>query len=228
MTCLCKNERTPPATPAWVSRSFFGSIWPSLPSLAGSVWTLCSLCCALQADARPPRSTCRGRRSLSLATGCPSPRPRCGTHLAEVRPERLTSPTPPPNPRLVFWFFSSVFHDMIFYFLFLVVCLLEPVPGDWFILTPSLFTPPPLFSCCIVGNRSVLFLIGPHIVTSSSGSFICGLSGEKNLLLVNFFLIFCVQSHCIHSLMWVVVFVSLKNIMLWNDGLLFRCLLCLK
>lgn len=115
MTCLCKNERTPPAPLRMSLQEFcFGNIWRSLPSLAGSVWTLCSLCCALQADARPPRSTCRGRRSLSLATGCPSPRPRCGTHLAEVRPERLTS----PNPRLVFWFFSSVSHDMIFFFLF--------------------------------------------------------------------------------------------------------------
>lgn len=152
MAGLCKYERPLPWSNCMSLQLFWESpsVSPSLPSLTVSVWTLCSLCCALQADARPPRSTCRGRRSLSLATGCPSLRPRCGTHLAEVRPERLTSPKPPSGVLVLQFSFSWI----NFPFHFLVACLLEPVPGDWsFSHFP--YSPPPCF--CVASWVIVYF-----------------------------------------------------------------------
>lgn len=68
---------------------------------------LCVAFSPVQADARPPRSTCRDRWTLSLTTGCPSPQPRSGTPPTEVRTSRprcppgLPSLPSPPSPSVL-------------------------------------------------------------------------------------------------------------------------------
>lgn len=108
----------------------------------------------VQADARPPRSTCRDRWTLSLTTGCPSPLPRSGTPPTEVRTTRRQCPPgfllpplslpihpPPPShppPVTLIWFL------VFFYYyncrLWWPACL--PVLGDWSFTTysPTLIT----------------------------------------------------------------------------------------
>lgn len=103
----------------------------------------------VQADARPPRSTCRDRWTLSLTTGCPSPLPRSGTPPTEVRTTRRQCPPgflfPPfpflfiplhlPPPLTLIWFLVFFFY----YYncrLWWPACL--PVLGDWSFTTFSL------------------------------------------------------------------------------------------
>lgn len=103
----------------------------------------------VQADARPPRSTCRDRWTLSLTTGCPNPLLPSGTPPTEVRTTRRQCPPgfllpslplslfipfrlPSCYPNLVFWFFFYYDYNCRLWW---PACL--PVLGDWS------FTPPP-------------------------------------------------------------------------------------
>lgn len=102
----------------------------------------------VQADARPPRSTCRDRWTLSLTTGCPSPLPRSGTPPTEVRttrrqcPPGFLFPLPFPSsssPSFSTFPFSSYPNLVLFYYncrLWWPACL--PVLGDWSFTTYSL------------------------------------------------------------------------------------------
>lgn len=167
---------------------------PSLPpSLRGSVWTLCSLCCVLQADARPPRSTCHGRRSLWLTTGCPSPRPRSGTRPAEVRTERLPRFT--SKPLSGFWFFSCVFSWTTFDLLIsggLLACACA-----WWsmvILTPFP-TPQPPRSCVaswVISSSVHFWSVLTLLHHSLWWLFICGPVSGGNICFYFFFSYFCV------------------------------------
>lgn len=94
----------------------------------------------VQADARPPRSTCQDRWTLSLTTGCPSPLPRSGTPPTEVRTTQRQCP-----PGYLFPPYSSPSsHPNLFLFLFYnyncrlwwPACL--PALGDWSFITHSL------------------------------------------------------------------------------------------
>lgn len=176
LTSWCKSDLPPPAFPLSLHDPSFGKTSTALPpflppSLRGSVWTLCSLCCVLQADARPPRSTCHGRRSLWLTTGCPSPRPRSGTHPAEVRTERLPRFTSKnPSLQTLVWFLVVQLCFLINYFWFAhfwwtaCLCLCLVIDGHSHTIP---YPTTPSFLCCIMGNLFFrALLISAHIVAS--------------------------------------------------------------
>lgn len=111
----------------------------------------------VQADARPPRSTCPDRWTLSLTTGCPSPLPRSGTPPTEVRTSRRQCPPGLlflplllliPSPLLTLIWFSLVI-------LITVVC--GGLPACLCLVIGHL--PPAASSChalglvCIVGSN---------------------------------------------------------------------------
>lgn len=104
----------------------------------------------VQADARPPRSTCRDRWTLSLTTGCPSPLPPSGTPPTEVRTTRRQCPpgflfppfslihppsTPSSYPNLVFGFYVLILMIVVSGGLPACLCLvtghLPPSPSSY-------------------------------------------------------------------------------------------------